>query len=513
MFLKPNRTSCKANPAMTSQLAALGTRTPRIRYTPPTLPPLPISKPGRDPLLDMDYLWEHYPECYRTAHLLYQPLIRTLIGFCPEIDWSKLTYWINHYKSRRRSRDFKSYLRVEDTESFIDYMLKYHPVKKLGDMAKVLDGPMLDGDLKVYFAKWDAILIKERARREVARLSQRQSSSSILSISTIAPPITNESKGQKQPPSAACQSAEGSSRPPSAEVVKKEERFELPEKRRLLITKFVEEGIERVTRAMIAIHKTLYGERPIPLSDCEDSDGLEQSTLVGIPLQPQTPAGEPDFGVPSAFDRENRVNLSTVVESEVTPKKLNCLPLSSQTTETDNSSSPSKPLSPQDKEAMRQYLAAHDKFKECIRAATKHVDGTSSQQSITTSFQQRLSEVKRPYSAFYLKGDYVSVASTTENPRLWQPKPVSPQTQAKLHSMGQYPVAGENNAQPTYDPLHPYATLPRANNAGTAGNIMHYVFDHAIPIGIETTPHIAMFANQRREKEREDSDTKLRRCV
>ncbi|KAK6344670.1 hypothetical protein TWF718_006628 [Orbilia javanica] len=522
----PNRAIPKSHMAVVAQLEALETRPPRTRHTPsalPSLPPLPPSKPGRDPLTDADFLWARYPESYRTAHLLYQPLMQTLITFCPEVDWSKLTQWISHYKIRRRSRDFQSYLRAEDIESFIDYMLKYHPVRRLGDVAVKLDVHSLEKDLVVYFSKWDAILMKERVKREVARLAQKQPNASISSTATIPPPTTSGSNDPQpqSPPSSSSRTPDRNSPEVSpGAVVKKDNGFELPENKRLLISKFVEDAIDRVTRAMLAIHTTMYGEKPLMMPDqYEESELQEQQlTTLGVNLQQPPSTHQPDSRVSSAEDLENKTPRSPTLEASATITQLACPSSPTGTPESDGSS-PSKALSPQEKEAMKNYLLAHDLIKKHAKEAGRSVDGTF---SLGSSFRQRLAEVKRPHSAFCFKAPKAETVDPIYSPPIWQPKPVSPHTQAKIYSMHQYNVPNDNydppmptESLPVYENTNPYATFPRSNVpnvANPSAPIMNYVWEYAIPIGPETTPHIAMFANQRREREREEADTMLRRC-
>ncbi|TGJ74993.1 hypothetical protein EYR41_001945 [Orbilia oligospora] len=523
MATMPNRAVSKSHIAVTAEMAALETRPPRVRYTTPVLPSLPnlpTSKPGRDALTEADFLWAQYPESYRTAHLLYQPLMQTLITFCPEVDWTKLLQWINHYKLRRRSRDFLTYLRAEDIESFIDYMLKYHPVKNLGDIAKKLDAHSLEKDLVVYFSKWDAILMKERVKREVARLAKKQPSASTSSIPTLLPPVASESNDpqSQSPPSHSshtpdCNSPQAS---PGA-TLKKDNGFELPKKKRLLITKFVEDSIDRVTRAMLAIHTTMYGEKRGQTPDQSDEPEIEKQTnIIGSNIQQPSPEAEPDSRVSSPDDTENRVPTSPMSDIDITMTKPICLSSPTKSLESSSSSPSNKQLSPQEKEAMKKYLLAHDLIKKQAKEAGQSVDGTF---SLSSSFRQRLTEAKRPHSAFCFKAPKTELADPIYSPPIWQPKPVSPHTQAKIYSMHQYNVTNDNYVPPLptepqsrHENNNTYATFPRSNAAYPSFPIMNYLWEYAVPIGPETTPHIAMFANQRREREREDADTMLRNC-
>ncbi|RVD87065.1 uncharacterized protein DFL_005312 [Arthrobotrys flagrans] len=505
--------------AATAQLAALETRPPRIRHTPPALPTLPTSKPGRDPLTEADFLWASCPESYRTAHLLYQPLMQTLIRFCPEFDWSRLLQWINHYKLRRRNRDFRSYLRAEDIESFIDYMLKYHPVKNSGDIAKKLDAHSLEKDLVVYFSKWDAILMEERVKRKVTRLAQKQPSASVSSNATLPPPFASGSNDPQpqSPPSPSCRTPDCNSPQAPPGIAVKDNGFELPQKYRLLITNFVKDAIDRVTRAMLAIHTTMYGERRSPTPDIYDESELQdQPTVIGTNIRQSSPTNQPDSRVSSAEDTEKKSPTSPTSEAKITIKKPICPSSPTKTPESDNSSPPHKTLSPQEKEAMKKYLLAHDMIKKRAKEAGQSVDGTF---SFSSSFRQRLAEVKRPHSAFCFKCPKTEAADLVYSPPIWQPKPVSPHAQAKIYGMHQYNVPDDNHnpplpiePQPVYENTNPYATFPRSNVTYPNFPIMNYVWEYAVPIGPETTPHIAMFASQRREKERGETDTMLRHC-
>ncbi|KAK6519972.1 hypothetical protein TWF506_000266 [Arthrobotrys conoides] len=520
-MIKPNQAVPKSQTVVTAQMTAIEIRPSRTRYTTPalpSLPALPTSKPGRDPLAEVDFLWSQYPESYRTAHLLYQPLMQTLITFCPEVDWTKLLQWINHYKLRRRSRDFRTYLRAEDIESFIDYMLKYHPVKKLGDIAKKLDAHSLEKDLVVYFSKWDAILMKERVKREVARLAQKQQSASISSITTLPAPVASGSN-DPQPQSSPSQSSHtpdcNSPQASPGTTQKKDNGFELPEKNRFLITKFVEDAINRVTRAMLAIHTTMYGEKRRQSPDLSDELDIEkQPVTIGSCTQRPSSDNQPDSRTSSADDRENKIPLSPTSEIDITFTKPVCVSSPTKSIESNSSSPSNKQLSPQEKEAMKKYLLAHDLIKKQAKEAGQSVDGTF---SLSSSFRQRLTEVKRPHSAFCFKAPKAEVADSIYTPQIWQPKPVSPHTQAKIYSMHQYNVPNDNHnppvptaAHPGYENTNTYATFPRSNATYPSFPIMNYVWEYAVPIGPETTPHIAMFANQRREREREDADTLLR---
>ncbi|KAK6496933.1 hypothetical protein TWF481_001914 [Arthrobotrys musiformis] len=522
--VKPDPLVPKSHMAATAQLAALETRPPRIRPALPTLPPLPISKSGKDPLLEAGFLWARYPECHRTAELLYKPLWQSLATFCPEVDWSKLIQWINHYKLRRRSRDYNSYLRAEDIESFIDYMLKYHPVDKLGDVAKTLDANSLEKDLVVYFSKWDAILVKERMKRETARFAQRQPSGSTSSVTTLAPPPqapTQSGPGDlpsKSPlPTSIRTPPECNSEATSPDnATKKDNGFQLPKRHRLVITKIVEDAVERTTRAMLAIYTTMHGENRSPSPNGYEPDLQEQPTLISANPQQQSPANREEYSrVPSVENMGNKIDTPIMPNVDLNPTKSVYSSPSTETPETDNGSPPNKPLSPQEKEAMKKYLLAHDLLKRQDKAAGQSVDGPY---SISLAFRKRVSEAKRAHSAFGFRPRMAAEAvDPIYSPPIWQPKPVSPHTQAKIYSMHQYYVPSDGfggsfgTDQPAYEAHSPYATFPRsAGVAYPSFPIMNYVWDHAVPIGPDTTPHIAMFANHRREREREDTDTMLR---
>ncbi|KAJ6264580.1 hypothetical protein Dda_0727 [Drechslerella dactyloides] len=223
----------------------------RQRQPPPTLPPIPPSKAGRDPISSLEYLWVDKNKSYKTAKLLYASLIRSLKQVCPEVDWCKLEQWQAHYRPRRPNRDHLSYLRKDDVETFIDFMFRYYPVDKLGDRAIVVDKVELEQKLIDYFSKWDIILAKQPVKRGAATSTAKTIPSS--SSSVISPePAETVNSARKGSSSSTEQVGQGSS-PATSTGVAKAVRPIIPEKRRQLIGMFLKGGIERVTRAMIAI--------------------------------------------------------------------------------------------------------------------------------------------------------------------------------------------------------------------------------------------------------------------
>ncbi|KAF3928484.1 hypothetical protein ABW20_dc0107226 [Dactylellina cionopaga] len=508
-WTKSSRAGSRVNLVAAAQAASPEIRTPRLPQTLPTLPPLPFNNSGKDTFVNLAYLWvdgANY-KSNGTARLLYSPLLRTLKNLCPEVDWTKLELWISFYKGRRRSRDCYSFLRREDVESFIDYMLKFHPVNKLEEKAPALDDEEFLQELNPYFRKWDFILVKETIKRDTVRRSQRQQA--FISDSDMASPGqgTTDTSTIKLPSPTASQSVLVGSRATSADLVKKE-KLELPEKRRILISKLVDEGIERVTRAMVAIYKKANDGNAVQIQESSENESSEQ----------EEPVISTDIGITAiVFESKDRSNENLKdIENVVNPSQsiqtvsgtLHKSPVSSSKSRCDASSSRQSPsLSPKEKDAMKAYLAAGERVSSTgleTPPEYQSSDGTIQPKACTQSQLDTSQQIHNSETSLFPPSS--STDALQQHAPLWQPTPVSPHTQSQLHHMHQY----SNHQQP--QPSRPLTSTSQPSTPlPPFGNLLNYLVSHGTPIGPDTTPHIAMFADQRREKEREERDALLKR--
>ncbi|EWC43562.1 hypothetical protein DRE_01449 [Drechslerella stenobrocha 248] len=499
----------------------------------PSLPPIPPVKPGGDPISNLGFLWVNEEESHKVAKLLYIPLIRGLKQICPEVDWGKLKQWTNHYKLRRRTRDYKSYLRREDVESFIDFMLKFHPVNTLGDRAPVLNEVQLETELANYFKKWDLLLAKERLRRETGFSAiNTPPTASSDATSPGSELLSTSAFGCKPSSPTASQGAQDDFRASSTDISKKM-RLEIPEKRRLLIGRISNEAIERVTRAMIAIHNMNSEDTPKD-GDAPNSAG-RRATFANVitPLLKLKAASEGNLKSLKNNDNPPKA-IETTANTEGQPHPES--PCSHSPEGGVSLRGKSSSLPRKERDAMRAYLIAreestvNDANNDTPQHITRHhaVDESQLASTGTTTHPRAASaqqlrsgpetiasgiSVTDPNTRNFAKLASMTLGRSSHQSRsIWQPTPVSPRTKAKLYDMHDYPeynsmqsILHSNSGS---NPKLQHRIPPSAQL--TPADLLKSLMDNATPIGPDTTPHLAMFAEQRREKERKEQDALMR---
>ncbi|EPS44426.1 hypothetical protein H072_1612 [Dactylellina haptotyla CBS 200.50] len=519
--MKPSASGSRINLAAAAQALSPEIRTPRLLYPPPTLPPLPLAKPGEDVYMDIKHIWVDNGGSYRCHHLaqlLYIPLVQALKKICPEVDWTKLELWISYYKSRRSNKDIHSYLRREDVESFVDFMLKFHPVKNLGDKAKYLRTEKVELELIRYFTKWDVILAREKAKREAGKLDPDKSSPTTADSATEFPPTHSKDT----PPAKLLSSpdtsneAQDSSRATPTNTPKRG-RMELPEKLRMLMGKLVNENIERVTRSMISIYKTVHSVKGIPAihstSSWARAKDVSSADLPKLKLESQTASSSEDLQ-----DREN-IDKPQQQTNEIQPKSA-AGPIRSP--DSDSNRCKSSTMSVVEKDAMKAYLAARD--NETIEEVKESPEFQAPlETSIPQSFNQLQLEASRQIPDHLGRPEFRSRSAmdfpvhSHPHPHphpsnlpphyatIRQPKPQSPRTQAQLYHMHQHPGYYHYTQHTLPPPPSSPPNGPQRLQPPRDGNLMRYLISHGTPITSETMPHLAMFAQQRREREREEN--------
>ncbi|KAF3935279.1 hypothetical protein ABW19_dt0204865 [Dactylella cylindrospora] len=508
-------------------------RPPRQPKPPlPTLPPLPAVGPGVDPLLSLGYLWDS-PERYKVARLLYMPLFRSLKVICPEIDWTKLEQWVSHYKLRRRTRDYKAYLRREDVETFIDFMLKYHPVEKANKYAAVVDEGALHHELVQYFAKWDMILAREYKRREEQGMGVDVAIASNSSGTSPGVPACSSFDPMQVVSSSGSLSLLRSSSATSVETPRVE-RFEIPDKRRQLIRKFVNDNIERVTRALIAIHENdrrngmlnefrndHIGPTGVLLSGIPHMNpvgipaGLPFPTM-GAPVGPNIDEGTTSTSInnPSGIDADNASPGHGI--RRIAGDGHVSLSNTDSTSPTGGSTTreKTKSLSPKEKEAMKAYLQ-----NVLAREKKLSIDPEIPQPGVfyqTRMMIQPSGSNSLPRWSPQLAFDSLATPHRQQqyNTEVWQLTPGSAEqycspvqyfgglhtpSHSNLLSVAQSPQSAFQGSPSVL--LPPQSVIQTPVRRRTPNPIMGLLLQRGTPIGPETTPHIAMFAQQRREKE------------
>ncbi|KAK6539194.1 hypothetical protein TWF694_009436 [Orbilia ellipsospora] len=502
----------RINLAAAAQAPSPEIRTPRLLSCLPTLPPLPPAKPGEDVLDGVKYIWVDNYESYRCnqlARLLYIPLFQTLKKICPEVDWTKLELWIGYYKSRRSKNDVASYLRKEDIEAFLDFMLKYHPVENLGDIAPVLDEEQLSMEMSEYFRRWDRLLESAPFKRQCAKMDIDKRSPANNDSGANSPLSRDASKAPYSPVAGRTYTDYGSSRATSADLPKKDRSgLEIPQDRRLLIGRLVKDNIERVTRAMISIYRTAHYVKADPPKLFRDNSTSEGEELVHIETpHPKSGIGSKSSSNQNLPESENTVNL---LHREELLSRTSAIATPASLENDSSAKCGSKPLSPTEKHFSASNLAVQGgKLDEGVDYQS--ADGTIRLQP-SVQFQQS----GPSHQAHGQSEQWTSINTAVHHnsglphfpahyDHIAQPKPVSPRTQAQLYTMHQYPH-NHNFSHPRL--LEPMST--RGFRVPPDAGIMNYLISHGTPISAETTPHIAMFTQHRREREKAEQEEAFR---
>ncbi|KAK6338769.1 hypothetical protein TWF696_009581 [Orbilia brochopaga] len=447
----------------------------------PYLPSLPPpTKPGDDAVTALGYIWINPSVSYKTAKLLYLTLFQGLREVCPEIDWTKFEQWRACYSHRRRSGDFKSYLREDDVETFIDFMQQSFPINKFGERSSIADQLEYERRVAGYFERLDI----SRAKQPVKKKEEIPAASLLpLASSGATSPEQLEISGSthEQSSSSADQTADqGYSSSITSADSTNNPLLIIPEKRRRVVSILVEDAIKRVTRSMLAIYRNM---------DRDDILYQPESRATGR-SKFLNPEGSKIFSHLRAkvASEGNLLNLRRITRSPKYPSWLASAyqqtpgffpPVPSGLPDGAPSRSVSSTISQNDRLAMKAYLEAQDAGGNGAKNGTfllphSHETSNGAQftgsnhkspspvNSVAVSLYERQMEFPfyetsrpespavEPFTAEHDQIDQIShpATLTQDYQNISQPIPTSPSTQAQLQYMQNY------SAYTAFDDMH-----------------------------------------------------------
>ncbi|KAF3913815.1 hypothetical protein ABW21_db0201372 [Orbilia brochopaga] len=415
---------------------------------------MPKVPAGADPIKALHWLWKDEVQSFKTAKLLYVPLFPCLRNVCPEIDWTKLEQWITWYRPRRPEFDHHSYLRDDDVETFLDFMLEHFPISKLWERARVVNPAEFERKLITHFDRYDTARAKQ--------LTTKENKSKDEVSTTGALPVVESSAGSPEriEISGLSSSTDGQTADPgySSSVTSADTAnvptLVIPENRRRVVGVITRAAVERVTRAMLAINNNLDPEdiHPSKLPTSYPVNGVLQDSNGAANLRARAESGRLSK---NKKRRDHKLAMKAYLEAQDAAgadaqTEQFQLPLSYQNSDGTQFAIPNTDHLVQDIDHLQQSPArstpasTYEEAMEWPFSATPH--------SASPVVEHVEEENPQDDQTIYpLEAEYTSL-------EIAQPTPTSSRTQAQLHYMGNYPAYETPDNE--HDPQTPYGAQP-----------------------------------------------------